>query len=311
LITAAPNPILDRHIHEFAMPGSPGSAPRPPLFLGIDVGGTNIKLGLVDDAGQTLAHTSIATDEQRGAENGCRRIGQAALQLAAEAGAAAGSVVRAGLVTPGPIDVPRGLVLRPGNIPGWWDFPIRERASHHVGVPVTFNNDANAAAYGEFWRGAGAQFQSMILLTLGTGVGGGIIIGDMLIDGMHSCGGECGHILVDSGDDAPRDSLGKSGSLESYCNASALVARVRAALNAGEASTLAHMPAHGELTPLVIAEEAENGDSLAKRAIMDTAHWLAMGIVSLVHTIDPDAVVLAAGPRVFATDSQRSAAAVA
>jgi glucokinase len=236
------------------------AAAQPPLFLGIDVGGTNIKLGLVDDAGQTIGSLSIPTEQSRGAEDGCARIAQAVDQLVAQAGARRADVVRAGLVTPGPIDVPRGMVLRPGNIPGWWDFPIRERASHHLGVPVTFNNDANAAAYGEFWRGAGAKFESMILLTLGTGVGGGIIIGDMLIDGVHNCGGECGHILVDPSDDAPRDSLGKSGSLESYCNASALVARVAAALAAGERSVLAELPQGTELTPLVIAKAAEEGD---------------------------------------------------
>ncbi len=267
-------------------------AVQPPLYLGIDVGGTNIKLGLVDDSGRVITHTSIRTDEGQGAERGCQRLVEAVKELQTNARVPAGSVVRAGLVTPGPIDVPRGLVLRPGNIPGWWDFPIRERASFHLHLPVTFNNDANAAAYGEFWRGAGAQFQSMILLTLGTGVGGGIIIGDMLIDGMHNCGGECGHILVDPGDSAPRDSLGKSGSLESYCNASALVERVRAALKAGEKSTLVDLPTHAELTPRLIATAAENGDALARRAIMVTAHWLAMGIVSLVHAIDPDAVVI-------------------
>jgi glucokinase len=270
----------------------PGPAVHPPLFLGIDVGGTNVKLGLVDDDGQTIAKTSISTEQGQGAEDGCRRIAQAAEQLRAEAKATKASIVRAGLVTPGPIDVPRGLVLRPGNIPGWWDFPIRERASQHLGMPVTFNNDANAAAYGEFWKGAGTNVQSMILLTLGTGVGGGIIIGDMLIDGMHNCGGECGHILVDPSDDAPRDSLGKSGSLESYCNASALVERVRAALAAGERSVLAELSKGTELTPLVIAKAAEDGDLLAYRAVMETAHWLAIGIVSLIHTIDPDAVVL-------------------
>jgi glucokinase len=268
-------------------------APQPPLFLGIDVGGTNITLGLVSDGGDTIASGSIPTEEPQGPEDGCRRIGQAVSQLLSEAHVADGDVVRAGLVTPGPIDVPRGKILRPGTLPAWWDFPIREQASQHLGMPVTFNNDANAAAYGEFWRGAGEQFQSMILLTLGTGVGGGIIIGDMLLDGVHNCGGECGHILVDPRDDAPRDSLGKSGSLESYCNASALVARVAAALAKGEPSALAAKQKPGEeITPRTIAAAAEQGDALARRAIMETAHWLAIGIVSLAHTIDPDAVVL-------------------
>jgi len=131
------------------------------------------------------------------------------------------------------------------------------------------------------------------LLTLGTGVGGGIIVGETLIEGAHSCGGECGHIVVDPRDDAPADSAGIRGSLEAYANAAALVSRVTEALENGEVSSLAERRKGGEkLTPLIVAEEAESGDKLAKRAIMVTAHWLAIGIVTFVHTIDPDAVVL-------------------
>jgi glucokinase len=264
-----------------------------PLFLGIDVGGTNIKLGVVDEGGRSLANSSISTDEERGADDGCRRIHIAFQQLLAKANLNAAGIVHAGIVTPGPIDIAHGMILRPGNLPGWWDFPIRKRVSQQLGLPVTFNNDANAAAYGEFWRGAGERFDSMILLTLGTGIGGGIIISDSLIDGVHSCGGECGHILVDPRDDAPRDSLGKSGSLESYANASALVARVERAMDAGGQSILASTRAVGEeITPLAIAEAAEKGDELARSAIMETAYWLAIGIVTLIHTIDPDAVIL-------------------
>jgi glucokinase len=160
-------------------------------------------------------------------------------------------------------------------------------------MPVTFANDANAAAYGEFWRGAGAQYRSMVLLTLGTGIGGGIIVGDALIEGEHSCGGECGHILVNPADDAPMDSLGKRGSLESHCNATAVVERALAGLRNGTASSLAKRQAAGEeITPRLVAEAAEKGDELARNVIMETGYWLAIGIVTFIHTIDPDAVVL-------------------
>jgi len=266
---------------------------QKPFFVGVDVGGTNIKIGLVDATGQTLAYQSIRTEQDKGAEDACGRIADVVRQLVDQAGIAADGVVRVGLATPGPQDIPSGMILRPGNLPGWWDFPIRDRLSKRLGLPVTFANDANAAAYGEYWLGAGAQFHSMVLLTLGTGVGGGIIIGDMLIEGAHSCGGECGHAIVDARDDAPADSAGIRGSLEAYANASALIDRVTEAIENGEVSSLAERRQAGErITPLVVAEEAERGDKLAHRAIMVTAHWLAIGIVTFVHTIDPDAVVL-------------------
>jgi glucokinase len=271
----------------------PAPGTNAPLFVGIDVGGTNIKLGLLNDSGGVLAQRSIATEQERGPDDACRRISEAVGQLFSDAKVDERDVVQAGLVTPGPMDIPRGVILRPGNLPAWWDFPVRDRLTQYLGLPVTFNNDANAAAYGEFWRGAGEKYQSMILLTLGTGVGGGIIIGDLLIDGVHSCGGECGHILVDPSTDAPRDSLGKSGSLESYCNASALVDRVLRGLPTNPSSALSGWQSKTkELTPLDIAQAAEAGDELARRCIMETARWLGIGIVSLVHTIDPDAVVI-------------------
>jgi glucokinase len=267
--------------------------PQKPYFVGIDVGGTNIKLGLVDDAGQTLAYHTMPTDQEKGAEDACRRMGEVVRQLATDAHVDVNDIVRAGLATPGPMDIAVGMILRPGNLPGWWDFPIRERTSHHTGLLVTYANDANAAAYGEFWCGAAAKYHSLVFLTLGTGVGGGIIVGDTLIEGEHSCGSELGHILINPADDAPMDSLGKRGSLESYANASALVDRAIAAMGSAGVTSLAKRRAAGEeITPRLIGEEAERGDEIARQCIMETAYWLGIGIVSFIHTIDPDAVLL-------------------
>ena len=272
---------------------SSSSTAQKPFYVGLDVGGTNIKIGIVDDAGQTLAYESIPTEQDKGAEDACERMGTVVKKLIAENNIDRNDVARAGIATPGPMNIAKGMILRPGNLPGWWDFPIRDRVSHHVGLPVSFANDANAAAYGEFWSGAGKQFHSLVLLTLGTGIGGGIIIGDTLIEGEHSCGSECGHILINPAEDAPMDSLGKRGSLESYCNATAVVDRALAALGSVTATSLAKRRAAGEeITPRVIAQEAEKGDEVARRVIMETAHWLAIGIVTFIHTIDPDAVVL-------------------
>ena len=264
-----------------------------PLYVGVDVGGTNIKIGLVDDDGQTLAYHTMPTEQDKGAEDACGRMARVVSQLIDQVGAKRDDVVRAGIATPGPMDIAAGMILRPGNVPGWWDFPIRDRFHFHLGIPVAFANDANAAAYGEFWRGAGAQYDSLVLLTLGTGIGGGIIVGDTLVEGAHSCGGECGHILVNPAQDAWQDSLGKSGSLEAYACAGAVIRRTVESLGASEASSLARRYRAGEaITPRMVAEEADRGDALARNVVMETAYWLAIGIVTFVHTIDPDAVVL-------------------
>ncbi len=269
---------------------------QKPLFVGIDVGGTNIKLGLVDASGSTVGYHSVPTEPQRDAVDAVARMKQGVDHLLQQAGAEISEVARIGLATPGPMDLKAGILLEPGNLPEWHNFPIRQRVSEACGLPVRYANDANAAAYGEYWSGAAAEYHSMVLLTLGTGVGGGIIVGDTLIEGAHGCGGECGHVLVDPRDDAPRDSLNKTGTLEAYCGAYAIFRRTNEALDAGRASSLAQLRDSGqEITPLAIARAAEAGDELAHKIIMDTARYLALGLVSLIHTIDPDSVVIGGG----------------
>jgi len=266
---------------------------QSPLFVGIDVGGTNTKLGLLDSAGSKVAHLSIPTGADQGPETAVERIAESVSQLLKVGGAARNDVARIGLATPGPMDLTTGVLLTPGNLPTWWDFPIRDRVAEACQLPVRFANDANAAAYGEFWRGAGEAYHSMVMFTLGTGIGGGIIIGDLLIEGSHGAGGECGHILIDPREDAPRDSLGKTGTLEAFCGSYAVVARATEALASGRESSLHEFVNSQEgLTPRLIADAAEAGDALALDVVMDTARYLALGIVTLTHTIDPDCVVL-------------------
>lgn len=264
-----------------------------PLFVGIDVGGTNIKIGLVDDRGATLAYQSIPTEEEKGGDDAARRMGEALRKMTAGARIDFSDVARAGLATPGPMDIPAGLLLDPGNLPSWHNCPIRGLVSDSCDLPVSYANDANAAAYGEYWRGAGRTSRSLVMFTLGTGIGGGIIAEENLIEGIHSCGGELGHIIIDSREDAPQNSLGIRGTLEGYCGAYSVVRRAEEALAAGTASSLRPRLDQGErLTPLMLAEEAEAGDELSLDVVMRTAYYLALGIVSAAHSIDPEMVVL-------------------
>lgn len=265
-----------------------------PLFAGIDVGGTNIKVGVVDNEGRRLANVSLRTHQQRGPNDAAERTGQALKELLDEHGIDRKAVARAGLATPGPMDIPSGMLLMPGNLPAWRHCPIRDLFSQACELPVTYANDANAAAYGEFWRGAGRDARSMVLFTLGTGIGGGIIVDDMLIEGTHSCGSELGHLIIDCSDGAPENSLGIRGTLEGYCGAYAVIRRTQEALAKGDASSVrARLERGDELTPKLVAEEAESGDELADDIVMETARFLAIGIVSAVHAIDPESVVLA------------------
>jgi glucokinase len=268
------------------------SAQRP-LFLGFDVGGTNIKLGVVDDLGRPVAHTKIVTEEDRGPRDAVKRARGAVDEVLKSLGLAIGDLAAIGLCVPGTMDIPRGMFLEPHNLPHWHYFPIRDCVADAFGLPVSFANDANAASYGELWVGSGKQYRSIVLLTLGTGVGGGIIVDDLSIDGEHSHGSECGHIIVDNTPAARMCGCGQVGHLEAYCSATALVARTHELIAQGRTTSLTNRIGEtSPLTALMIAEEADGGDSLSFEVIMELATWLGLGIVSLMHTIDPGAVIL-------------------
>ncbi|HUY31215.1 MAG TPA: ROK family protein [Pirellulales bacterium] len=264
-----------------------------PFFVGVDLGGTNMKVGVVDDRGRPLSWISIETEPQRGAEDATRRMAQAVLRAIAAAGLQLAQVARVGLGSPGTMDLPAGLLVDPANLPGWINFPIRDTLARQCGLAVAFANDAAAAAYGEFWVGSGKELPSMVLFTLGTGIGAGIIVGERSIDGEHSHGAECGHIIIDYRDDARLCTCGQTGHLEAYASAPAVVKRTREALDSGQTSSLAARIEAGEtLTPLLLAQEADAGDELSMEIILDTARYLGVGVVSVMHTIDPSGIVL-------------------
>ena len=275
-------------------PTIPIQLSQGPYFAGVDVGGTNTKIGVVDDQGQTLAYQSIPTVEEAGPGDLLQRAAEAVKMMANQAGVGDGQLVAAGLGTPGPMDIPNGFILDPTNLPHWRNFPVRDTLRGFSGFPVTFSNDANAAAYGEYWVGSGRDASSMIMLTLGTGVGGGIIVEGLAIEGVNSFGAECGHVIVDSRPDARLCVWGGGrGELEAYASASAVAARAQQLLEEGHKSSLQARVDSGELlTTLMLSEEAEKGDALALDVILESATYLGIGITTLVHTVDPGAVIL-------------------
>jgi glucokinase len=263
----------------------------PPFFLGVDVGGTGIKIGLVDDNGSTLGFTAIDTEEPRGPSDAMRRTADASQILITGLGLSREDILRVGLGTPGSQDIRRGLLIEPPNHPHWHHFPIVKCLEDAIALPVSFANDANAAAFGEFWIGTGKVYHSMVLLTLGTGVGGGIIIDNELVVGQNSFGGECGHMIIDPSPNARLCAWGGGrGHLEAYASASAVANRAREQLAAGAKSLLS--PEKDTVSSKRIFEAASLGDPFAQSVIDETADYLAIGIASMVHMVDPGLVVL-------------------
>jgi glucokinase len=263
-------------------------------FVGIDVGGSSIKGGVVDDAGQVLSSVSLATEAQLGQEHGLERMCATVREAVSAAGLLLEDVAAIGVATPGTMDIPAGLILDPPNLKPWKNVPVRQHIFDEFRKPTAFQNDANAAAYGEFWVGAGKDVHSMVLFTLGTGVGGGIIIGDLVVEGEHSHGAEVGHIKIEMTN--PRQcGCGRWGCLEAYASATAVVKRAMEALQKSRSSLSDVLAKNGEVTSREVFDAAGAGDALAGKIVADTAYYLAVGAMNLMHTIDPNMVVYGGG----------------
>jgi len=258
-------------------------------YVGIDLGGTNLKLGLVSAEGEILHRLSVLTEAARGPDHVLARMADAARSLCETAGVPLTDVAAVGVGSPGPLDTRAGVVVLTPNMPGWRNVPVRDRLAKSLGRPVVLENDANAAAYGEFRCGAGRDVRHMVMLTLGTGVGGGIVIDDKLFRGVSDAGAELGHMIVRHG--GRLCGCGNRGCLEAYTSATAVVGRTREALEDGQPSSLR---ADG-FDCKAVFDAAVAGDALARAIVEETAEYLAVGITNILHVLNPERVVLTGG----------------
>ncbi len=260
------------------------------MQLGIDLGGTTCSLGLLDENG--LGATSeIETRQHDAPDILLSRIADAAKALIQESGT---KVEAVGIGVPGPVKHREGVCVLAHNLSGWLNLPVGPILSEKIGLPVHVLNDANAAAFGEARFGAGRGSDDVLVVTLGTGIGSGLILDGQLRLGAQERGAEIGHMTVDIND--KRGTAGNVGTLESVCGRDAIVWRALRALTWGRDSKIFELcPDLSELTPRHIALAAEQGDDLANRVWLETASYLAVGIVNVVLTADVSRVVLAGG----------------
>jgi glucokinase len=268
----------------------------PLYYVGLDVGGTSMKAGVVEESGRALSAISLPTEAHKGQEFGLERMCETIRAAVAEAGLKVEQISAIGVATPGTMDIPAGIILDPPNLKPWQNVPVRQYVQNRFHIPTAFQNDANAAAYGEFWVGAGKDVRSLVMFTLGTGVGGGIIMDDLIVEGEHSHGAELGHMKIEMTN--PRQcGCGRWGCLEAYASATAVVKRTREALAADRGQSSLHtMTLSGdEISSKRIFDAAAAGDALAETIVEDTAFYLAVGAMNMMHTIDPDMVVYGGG----------------
>ena len=201
-----------------------------------------------------------------------------------------GRVAAIGFSSPGPLDPHKGIILATPNIPEWRDFPIRAKLAEHFGVPVHIDNDANLAGLAEWKYGAGKGHHNVLYLTISTGIGGGVIIDDRLLQGHHGLAAEVGHMTIDP--DGPLCGCGHRGHVESFASGPAIARYVNEQIEAGTKSTL---HAATNLSARQVADAALEGDSLARAAFTRAGEYLGIGVANYLAILDPSIIVFGGG----------------
>lgn len=257
------------------------------LYLGVDLGGTNIKVALVDAEGNILNESSVPTNLPRQAEAVCDDI--AALCTALADGVRVHGI---GVGCPGTVD---GGVVRYSNNLNWHDFAMADYLQGKTGLPVRLANDANAAALGEALAGCAKGAESAVIVTLGTGVGGGVVLNGKLLTGYTGAASEPGHTVICDTPNAPLCTCGRRGCFEAYASATALIRMTRQAMDAHPESALHTVAANGTVNGRTAFDAAELGDATAKQVVDDYIHYLAVGIANLINMFFPQVIGLSGG----------------
>lgn len=259
------------------------------LVIGLDLGGTNIKGALLDRDGNIILKREAATLAQEGPEAVTLRMAGLISEFEAAAKNNGEEVIGVGVGIPGLPDQQSGDVIFAPNL-GWRNVPLVKFLKNTVTLPVVLENDANVAALGEQWRGAGRGSKNMIMITIGTGIGGGLIIGGDLYSGTNGSAGEIGHTVIDPA--GPLCSCGRQGCLETLTSASAMKRMAVEAVARGEKTSLAEKK---EIEAKDVICAARERDPIAAKIVSSAAHYLGIGIANMINIFNPDTVVIGGG----------------
>ena len=262
-------------------------------FAGIDLGGTFIECGIADEAGNILIKDKIPTGKERPYTAVAHDMAQLVRALCTRAGVAHELPGAAGIGSPGTADGETGVIAYNNNL-GWHNVPIGKAVGQELALPVFVANDANVAALGESFAGAGAAFSSSILITLGTGVGGGIVLDGRLFEGKRSAGAEIGHMVIRAG--GVPCTCGRRGCFEAYASATALIRRTRSTMLSHPESAMWQIsPTIEAVNGITAFDGMRRGDKTAERVVRGYIDDLAEGVANLINIFRPDAIILGGG----------------
>ncbi len=273
-------------------------ATKAAWVIGVDIGGTNLNVGVVPvEGGQPIAFRTQTTEPQRGAkfvvDRVVRMIKEAIREVMDQERCGREAFAGVGIGSPGPLDRKTGTVISTPNL-GWRNFPLRDLVQNAVGLPATLDNDANAATYGEWWLGAGRNVDTLVGVTLGTGIGGGIVLNGELYHGTSDAAAEIGHMTIDS--TGRKCKCGNYGCLEAYASGQAIAARAIEGLESGAMSVLPDLAGDIQnVTAETVFEGVVQGDAYATEVINDTAKFLGVGLANIINILNPELLVVSGG----------------
>jgi glucokinase len=260
------------------------------LVVAADFGGTHLRAAIVDETGTVLARRQVATPEEA---TSASIVEQVVTLLAAAAKDAPGAVAAVCVATAGLIDADAGKVILAPNIPGFRNLVLTTPLAERLGIPAYIENDASAAALGEFRFGAGRGTRHLLHATVGTGIGGGIVVDGRLYRGAKGLAGEIGHIILDPA--GPRCNCGSRGCLEAMVSGVAFAERARVLIEGGKSRVLQELAGYRQPTAQDLYQAATLGDAVCEAEIRHGGHLLGLGLGSLVNVLNPDAVTLSGG----------------
>ncbi|MFC0473535.1 ROK family glucokinase [Halalkalibacter kiskunsagensis] len=264
-------------------------------FVGVDIGGTTIKLAFVTLEGDIVTKWEIPTNKVDGGKHITSDIAKAIESKRVELGATNDALVAMGLGAPGFINMATGFIYHAVNI-GWKNFALKDELEKETGLSVTVDNDANIAALGEMWRGAGDEAKNLLCVTLGTGVGGGIIVNGQILHGVNGMAGEIGHLTSITDESGASCNCGKTGCLETVASATGIARLAIEGLKKQPNSNLQTVfEREGTLTAKDVFDAAKEEDELAKSIIEDVCFHLGLALANLANALNPEIIVLGGG----------------
>ena len=264
------------------------------VYIGIDVGGTDVKIGLLDENANILAQGKTPTGVGGSYQEIIRNMAEYATKLLSQSGFTMDDVAAVGVGVPGVTNQQTGVVMRCVNME-WWDIPLRDEMQKHIPKPIVIDNDANLAGFAESICGVSAGTDSSMFITLGTGVGGGLVFNGRPWSGYHGAGGEIGHITMMI--DGEQCTCGRKGCLERYCSATALIRLAKEAAIAHHESTLWSVSDNNleKLNGKNIFACAMAGDETALQVFDQYIHYLCLALSSIIALLDPEVIVIGGG----------------